>query len=372
MSPRPVPYFDLTAQYESLELQWFEAIGEIGRKGNFILGPAVQGIERKLAKAVGVAHAIAVSSGTDALVLAMRALGVQPGQSVIVPNFGFFATPEAVSLIGAKPKFVDIRRSDFNLDPNCLEAAIDSSTAAIIPVHLFGQPAEMRSIRDIAARHGLAVIEDAAQSFGATENGKPAGGLGDVGCFSFYPTKILGAYGDGGMVTTDDDALADRLRLLRNHGITGPNRHQLVGCTSRLNAVQAKLLEIKLPNVGLAIARRREIADAYRRSFEGLDVECPSEREGVRHVYNIYTIRTAKRDGLSETLHQEQVQHQIYYPMPLHEQKPYASDSQPADQDEFFPQTAAACAEAISLPNYPDMPDSDVERVCQVVRSALA
>ncbi len=370
MTGRPVPYFDLKGQYADIEAEWFEAIRGLGRTGNFILGPAIEELEKMLCQFLRVAHAVTVSSGTDALVLALRAVGVRPGQSVIVPNFGFFATPEAVSLIGATPRFVDIRKTDFTIDPAAVEAAIDSSTAAILPVHLFGCPADMQSIRDVAGRHGIAVVEDAAQSFGASENGLPTGGLGDAGCFSFYPTKILGAFGDGGMVTTNDDSLGEQLRLLRNHGIVGANRHALIGCTSRLNTVQAKLLELKLANVETAIARRREIADAYRSRLGDLDVVLPGERDNAVHVYNIFTIRTSSRDTLASALEREQIGFQIYYPSPLHEQKPYANGS--VSQCAPYVETAAACSEAISLPLYPEMPDAHVEQVCQVVRGALA
>ncbi len=369
MTQFPVPYFDLKEQFKQLESKWFEEIHSLGTNGNFILGAAISELEQKLAQYLGVAHVITVSSGTDALVLAMRALKVKPGDSVIVPNFGFYATPEAVSLVGARPVFVDIQFDDFNLDANQIEDNIDNSTTAILPVHLFGAPANMDDIREIGRRKGVAVIEDAAQSFGAKLADKFVGGLGDAGCFSFYPTKILGAYGDGGMVTTNDEEVASKTKLLRNHGIVGPNEHELIGYTSRLNTVQAKLIGLKLPTVDEAILRRQVIAQMYRNRLGDLDIDLPSSQNGSTHVYNIFTIRTSRRDHLVDSLLQQQVGHQIYYPKPLSEQPPYKSSQVKSDR---FPQSIKACNEAISLPNYPEMPDSHVEKVCRVVRNALA
>ena len=294
-----------------------------GKAANFILGKAVAELETELANYLGVKHAIAVSSGTDALVLALKAAGIQPEDSVLVPNFTFYATVEAVSLVGAKPKFVDIESRNFNLCPKHLELMHDASCKAILPVHLFGAPAQMNEICNFANRHELTVIEDAAQAFGAKFHGNRVGSIGDLGCFSFYPTKVLGAFGDGGLVTTNNDELAVQVRLLRNHGIVGPNQHQIVGYCSRLNPVQAVLLKLKLKAVDLKIKRRRLLAQRYIDNLQDLELGLPREFADEKHVFNIFTVRTKLRENIASALREHKVGHQIYYPMPVHKQLPY-------------------------------------------------
>lgn len=364
-----VPYFDITAQYGKLEAQWFQAISRLGETGNFILGASVERFEREIAAYLNVRHAVTVASGTDALVLALKAVGFEPGQTVIVPAFGFFATAEAVTLAGGKPIFVDIHDDDFNISAQAVEDAIDDTTGAIIPVHLFGAPADMDYLCAIGEMHGIPVIEDAAQAFGTTRNGQFTGTFSDAGCFSFYPTKVLGAYGDGGMVVTNDDEIADQLKLLRNHGIVGANVHELVGCTSRLDSIQAELLSLKLRTVEHDIERRREIASRYIQRLADLEIKLPSEPANIRHCYNIFTIGSRFRDEIAQKLSANSCGYQIYYPLPLYRQKPYiintANGQQPCVESE------AACRTVISLPNFPEMPDSHVDRVCEVIRSVF-
>ena len=363
-----INYFDLTEQFSSLKPQWFAEIEKLGEKGNFILGDAISELELELAKFLDIKHTISVSSGTDALVLALKAAGIQPGDSVLVPNFTFFATAEAVSLVGAIPKFVDIESDEFNLCPNQLEQAIDDSCRAVIPVHLFGAPAKMERICEIANDSNLVVIEDAAQAFGSTINGTYTGNFGALGCFSFYPTKILGTYGDGGLITTKDDELAHQLKLLRNHGIAGANEHQLIGYCSRLNPVQATLLKIKLPQVMDSIRRRRECANRYMQRLQGLDLDLPQHQEGTLHVFNIFTIRTSARDEITHAFKKQQIGYQIYYPKPLHKQKPYQSMHL---RDEDFPESMHAASEVLSLPLYPELPFEQIDQICDVIEKVL-
>ena len=363
-----IPYFDLTGQFASVKNEWFEEIEKLGSTGNFILGNAVNEFETRIAEYLKVSHAISVASGTDALVLALQAAGVGQGDSVIVPNFTFFATAEAVSLAGATPVFVDIEPDGFNIDASQIESSLDSSTKAIVPVHLFGEPANMGEICELATRRNIAVIEDVAQAFGAGAGNKYAGSWGDAGCFSFYPTKVLGAFGDGGLIVTDNDTLAGQVRLLRNHGITGTNVHSIVGRTSRLNCVQATLLQIKLDSIDEKLRRRLEIANLYVEQLVGLELDLPHPKIGTLHAYNIFTVRSPHREKIAESLKENHVGYQIYYPMPLHQQQPYRYLGYENDQ---FPNAMNASEECISLPLYPEIPESHVDRICAVIRDAI-
>lgn len=363
-----IPYFDLTEQFSNYRSRWLEEIDRLGQSGNFILGEAVSQVESDLAHLLNVKHAITVSSGTDAITLALRAAGVGQGDTVIVPDFTFYASVEAISLTGAQPRFVDIGIEDFNLDPEQVIGAIDKTVKAILPVHLFGLPANMAEICAIAQQYDIAVIEDVAQAFGSQLQGRFAGSIGHMGCFSFYPTKVIGAYGDGGMIATNDDTLAEQLRLLRNHGITGPNQHELIGCTSRLNCVQAVLLSLKLPSVHQVIDRRRDLAKRYIDQLQECELTLPMDMPQRTHVYNIFTVRSKFRDQIASTLQSNQVGYQIYYPNPIHKQNPYRALGY---QDNEFPESMQACREVISLPLYPEMPDWHVDRICEIVRSTL-
>ncbi len=364
-----IPYFDLTRQYSKYRSEWLEQIDRLGQSGNFILGDAVSELELGLSQFLDVKHAITVASGTDAITLALRTAGVGYGDVVVVPNFTFYASVEAISLTGAKPRLVDICLTDFNVDCEKMSAALDENVKAVLPVHLFGLPANMAKICAICRERGIAVIEDVAQAFGSQYDGKFSGTIGEMGCFSFYPTKVLGAYGDGGMVTTNDDAYAENLKLLRNHGVTGPNQHELIGYTSRLNCVQAVLLKLKLQSVQEAIERRQQLADRYKDQLLECEVELPASLPGKRHVYNVFTVRTAHRDKLADALKSNQVGYQVYYPMPIHKQIPYQDLGY---TDESFPASIKACNEVISLPLYPEMPDDHVDRICEIIRSTIA
>ncbi len=368
LSEVDIPYFDLTRQFASYQEAWLNEIARLGEQGNFILGDAIHEIEAELAEFLDVQHAITVASGTDAIVLALKAAGVGPGDAVIVPNFTFYASVEAVSLVGATPRLVDIDLSDFNMKPVHVRAAIDEHVKAIIPVHLFGLPAQLPEILAIGKTNDIPVIEDAAQAFGSQINHRYCGTLGDYGCFSFYPTKILGAYGDGGMITTNSAESAEQLKLLRNHGAVVANRHQLIGCTSRLDTVQAAILRLKLKTVHAAIQRRRELAARYRQQLPTDVIVLPTDRSARWHVFNIFTIRVLDRRRLAAALKSANIGYQIYYPIPIHRQLPYQNLGY---SDDDFPNSVRASSEVISLPLYPEMKDTDVDQVCAIVRDTL-
>lgn len=365
---KPVPFLDLTAEFHALEAEWFAAIRAAGARGSFILGPEVAAFEKEFAQYVGVKYAIGVANGTDALVLSLKALGIGPGDEVITSPFTFFASAECVNLVGATPVFADILPESFCLDPASVAARLTTRTRAIIPVHLFGHPAEMDELMAIARRHGLAVIEDCAQAFGATYAGKVVGSIGDTGAFSFYPTKVLGGYGDGGMITTDRDDLNERIRRLRNHGAVRPFIHTEIGTNSRLDEIQAALLRIKLRRIEQAIAGRRAVADVYDRLLAGLPLRTPQRPARGEHVFNLYTIRTPKRDAVRQALLDNQIGHSLCYPQGLHLQEVYrALGYRPGS----LPVCEQATAEVLSLPIYPGMPQTDIERVCELIRGVL-
>ena len=364
-----IPYFDLTRQFANYRTDWLKEIERLGESGNFILGAAINDVESTFAKFLNVKHAITVASGTDAIVLALRAAGVGPGDVVIVPNFTFYASVEAISLTGAQPRFVDIRLEDFSIDPEKISGAIDEKVKAILPVHLYGLPADMVEICAIANQHGITVVEDVAQAFGSRCADRFTGTVGQMGCFSFYPTKVLGVFGDGGMVTTNDDGYAEKLKLLRNHGIIGPNQHELIGCTSRLDAVQAVLLSLKLKWVQQAMTRRRELANRYVEQLRNCDLILPKDQSDRSHVFNIFTVRLQQREKLIDAFKANHIGCQIYYPMPVHQQPAYRHLG---FEDKDFPASLQACREVLSLPLYPEMPNSHVDRVCEVIRNTLA
>ncbi|WP_333839913.1 DegT/DnrJ/EryC1/StrS family aminotransferase [Pelomicrobium sp.] len=362
-----IPMVDLKAEYRELGAEIEQAVGAVLASGHFILGPQVQALEREVAAYLGVKHAVAVASGTDALHLALRAAGVQPGDEVITSAFTFIATAEAISYLGARPVFVDIHPGTFNLDPEGVEAAVTERTRAILPVHLYGQAADMGPILAVARRWGLKVIEDCAQSFGADYQGRKTGALGDAGCFSFYPSKNLGAYGDGGMVVTDDEALAERVRVLRDHGSRVRYHHSVVGYNSRLDELQAAILRVKLQRIDALNARRREAAAGYTARFAGSPIAPPAEAGHGRHVYHQYTVRCARRDAVRDALNQAGIASAIYYPIPLHRQEVYQADY----RDLSLPRTEAAAREVLSLPMHPYLTPQQVDRVCATVLAAV-
>jgi dTDP-4-amino-4,6-dideoxygalactose transaminase len=365
---KPVPFLDLSSQYKQLESEWFELIHATGTSGAFVLGPNVTEFEKEFASYIGAKHAIGCANGTDALVLSLRALGVGPGDEVIVPPFTFFATAEVVTIVGATPVFVDIEADSYNIDPQQIRSAITPKTKAIIPVHLYGCPAKMEEIAAIAREHKLAVVEDCAQAFGATANGRRVGGIGDTGTFSFYPTKVLGCYGDGGMVTTNRDDVAEHLRRLRNHGQNKPYMHNEIGYNSRLDEIQAALLRLKMRGIDQDIAGRETVAVAYDKRLSGFGVRLPSKPAYGRHVFGLYTIRVTERDRVRQVLSENKVASAVYYPVPLHLQEVYKSLGYRAGS---MPVAERAAAEVLSLPIYPGMPLEHVARVGDVLSTVL-
>jgi dTDP-4-amino-4,6-dideoxygalactose transaminase len=359
---------DLSGQFEGLQQEWISSIRETGGRGSFILGPNVTAFEQEFADYVGVEHAVGVANGTDALLLSLRALGIGPGDEVITTPFTFFATAEVISLVGATPVFVDIEEDSFNLAVDQIEASITDKTRAIMPVHLFGCPANMGAIMELAKRHGLEVIEDCAQAFGAMHGRQRVGGIGSTGGFSFYPTKVLGGYGDGGMITTHNATTAEAIRQLRNHGANAPFMHEVLGYNSRLDEIQASLLRIKLRDAQGIISGRQRVADAYDRGLAGTGVVLPARPADGMHVFNLYTIRVPRRDQLRQVLTEQKVASAICYPQPLHLQAVYADLGYQAGS---LPVCERLAGEVLSLPIFPELSDQQVERVCQVVKSAV-
>jgi dTDP-4-amino-4,6-dideoxygalactose transaminase len=351
-----VPLLDLKAQFAPLREQILEAITRVCDSQRFILGPEVDLLERELADALGVKHALAVSSGTDALLVALMALDIGPGDEVVTPTYSFFATAGCVSRLGATPVFVDIDPRTFNVDPADLARAITPRTRAILPVHLFGLCADMDPIMAVASSAGIPVIEDAAQAIGSRYRGELAGGIGAIGCFSFFPSKNLGAFGDAGLVTTNDDALGKEMRLLRNHGMEPKYFHHIVGGNFRIDALQAAVLRVKLPSLASWTEARRRNADRYRALFDefGLSatIELPVEPEGYHHIYNQFVIRGRDRDALRAHLDAQRIGTEIYYPVPFHRQVCFAPLHPPQDA---FPAADRAAATSLALPIYGEL-----------------
>lgn len=359
-----VPYLVLQNEYEGLRDEWMQAIDGAGATGAFILGPNVRAFEQEAADYVGTKHGIAVASGTDALVLSLRALGIGPGDEVITSPFTFFASAEAISLVGATPVFADVDGGTFNIDPASVRERITERTRAILPVHIFGQAADMTALNAIAREHDLHVVEDAAQAFGAQHDGKLVGSLGSTGCFSFYPTKVLGCYGDGGLITTSDDQVQERLLKLRNHGAIKPFVHDELGYNSRLDEVQAALLRIKLRTIEDAVSKRRQVAAWYNERLAGTDAITPVEAANGRHAYNLYTIRHPRRDALREHLNAHKIGNSQCYPAPLHLQEVYRHLNYQAGD---LPVVEGLCGETLSLPVFPDLSEAQVDYVCKRV-----
>jgi len=360
----PVPFLDLTEEFSDLAAEWFDDLNRIGASGQFILGEHVTRFEQEFASHVGVEHAIAVANGTDALLLSLRVLDIGPDDEVITTPFTFFATAEVISAVGARPVFVDIEPGTFNINADLIAAAVTPRTRAIIPVHLFGGPADMTAIGAVADAHGLAIVEDCAQAFGATHGDSQVGTFGKTGCFSFYPTKILGCYGDGGMISTRDSDIAAGLRRLRNHGATAPFIHAEIGMNSRLDEVQASLLRIKLRQVDRAIAGRRRAAGEYDSRLRGSAVAVPVRPVSGDHVFNLYTVRVRDRDAVRQRLNTAGIGNSVCYPVPLHLQEVYRNlGYRPGS----LPVSEAAARECLSLPIFPGLSDEQISRVCKVL-----
>ncbi len=361
---KSVPFLDLTTEFAELQDEWLDAIRATGQSGAFILGPNVKAFEKEVADYIGVKHAISVANGTDALVLSLRALGIGPGDEVITSPYTFYATSEAVNAVGATPVFADILPDNYTLDSASVRSCITDKTRAIIPVHIFGCPTNMDEVMAIASENNLTVVEDCAQAFGASVGKARVGSIGDTGCFSFYPTKVLGCYGDGGIITTNRDDVAEHLLRLRNHGATAPFMHSEVGYNSRLDEIQAAVLRIKLRTIDEAVEGRRTVAKAYSDRLGGKILANPEAPSWGGHAYNLYTIRVSKRDECRQRLSDKQIGSSFCYPKPLHLQEVYASLGY---KEGSLPQAEHASTENLSLPVYPGMPESHIDRVCEVL-----
>jgi dTDP-4-amino-4,6-dideoxygalactose transaminase len=363
-----VPLLDLKAQYAPLRAEILAAVTRVCDSQYFVMGPEVDALERELAAMLEVRDAVSVSSGTDAILLSLMALGVKPGDEVITPTFSFFATAGCVSRLGATPVFVDIDPVTFNIDPKKVAAAITPRTKAIIPVHLYGLVADMDALAAGAAEAGVPLIEDAAQAIGARRNGKQAGSMGLAGCLSFFPSKNLGAFGDGGLVTTNDASLAKEMRLLRNHGAEPKYFHSRIGGNFRLDALQAAVLRVKAPHLPSWTEGRRRNADRYRKLFAaaGLDktLTPPVEPGGCFHIYNQFVIRGPERDALRAHLTAKQIGTEIYYPVPFHRQECFASVG--ADVN-GYPHADAAANTSLALPIYGELTETQQREVVDAI-----
>jgi dTDP-4-amino-4,6-dideoxygalactose transaminase len=361
-----IPQFDLTRQYTRIEAEIEAAVRGVLRSGRFILGPEGRAFEAESAEVLGAAHAIGVSSGSDALRLLLGALDMQPGDEVVTAAFSFVASATAVLLVGARPVFADVDPSTLTLDPDRTAAAITPRTRAIVAVHLYGLPAAMGPLRALADLHHLTLIEDAAQAYGATVGNRPVGSLGSAAAFSFYPTKNLGACGDAGLITTSDAALAERLRRARNHGDRAKYDHVELGWTTRLDEIQAAILRVKLRHLPAWTEARRRIAARYSAGLQGCPVALPVETPGARHVFHQYTIRTPRRDALAQHLAGAGIGTACHYPLPIPGQPLFRElGYDPA----AYPAAWAAAREVLSLPCFPELRDDEVDTVAGVIRA---
>lgn len=361
-----ISMLDLAAEQREISGELEAAIKGVLASGHFILGPQGAAFETEAAAWLGAAHAVAVASGTDALHLALRAAGIGPGDEVVTPAFTFIATAEAISYCGARPVFADIDAGTFNLDPSSLERCLTPRTRAVIAVHLYGQCADMGAIAGVCEQRGLTLIEDCAQAIGADWQGRRAGAWGAFGCFSFYPTKNLGAYGDAGLITTGDAKLAETLRMLRHHGSRVTYRHEMIGYNSRMDELQAAILRVKLRRLDAWNAARRENAARYRRLLGGSACVLPAEHGRGSHAYHQFTLRSARRDAMREALTRAAIASAIYYPIPLHHQPVYESEHGGLS----LPVSEEAARMVFSVPVYPQLTAEQIERVCEVLLSA--
>jgi len=362
-----IPLVDLTYQHREVGREISDAVKGVLESCRFILGPEVRSLEEEMAAYVGTRHAVGVGSGTAALFLILKAMGIGPGDEVITTPFTFIATAEAVAQCGATPVFADIDPDTFNLDPEAVRGRITPKTRAIIAVHLYGLPADIGPLREIADSHDVALIEDCAQAAGAEYGGGKVGSFGHASAFSFFPTKNLGGAGDGGMVCTDDWEVAERVSMLRVHGSQKKYFHDLVGVNSRLDEIQAAILRVMLRNLDRFNDMRRGIADSYRGRLVG--VEPPVEPEGSRHVYHLYSIKAEERDALEEGLSGEGIGCRVYYPVPLHLQPCFGYLGY---RQGDFPVTESVTGETLSIPMFPGMGDGDVGRICDAVNARAA
>ena len=364
-----VPYLDLKAQYRSIKTEIDGAIARVLDSGQFVLGSEVAEFEREFAAYCGTSHCIALNSGTSALHLALLAAGVGPDDEVITVPFTFVASVAAITYTGARPVLVDIDPQSFTIDVSAIEAAITPRTKAILVVHLYGQPADMDPIMEIARRHGLVVIEDAAQAHGAKYKGRPVGSIGDMACFSFYPGKNLGAYGEGGAVTTSNPEYERSIRMLRDWGQDAKYHHVLRGFNYRMEAFQGAILRVKLRHLERWTEARRALAGKYNELLGDSGVERPKEMSWARHVYHVYTLRSGDRDGLRAALQEDGIQTGVHYPVPVHLQPAYADLGY---ERGAFPHSEAAATQVLSIPLYPELSPASVAEVAAAVNKAAA
>ncbi len=359
-----IPFVDLKREYEEIKAEIDQAIKGVIKRGRFILGEEVERFEEEFSKFIGARYGIAVNSGSDALYLALRALGIGEGDEVITVSYTFISTADAIIRNGAAPVFVDIEPETYTIDPHQIEKRITRKTKAIIPVHIYGHPADMDPIIEIARKHNLFVVEDACQAHGAEYKGKRVGSIGDLGCFSFYPTKNLGAYGDGGIVVTNNMDLTKRLRKLRNYGQDKKYYHDISGVNSRLDEIQAAILRVKLRHLAVWNQRRRAIAEFYKRLLEGVDLILPIERDYAKHVYHLYVIRDKRRDVLQAHLRKNGINTLIHYPVPVHMQRPYQHFKKRA----LLSVTEQISREILSLPMHPWLSGEEIKKIAIQVK----
>lgn len=363
-----IPFLDLAPLNDGMRERISTAIAGVVKGNRFVLGDALANLEKQAAAYLGIRHAIGVGNGTDALLLALKAAGIGPHDEVITSAFTFFATIEAILRAGARPVFADVDPASMTLDPASVDVRVTPATRALLPVHVFGYVADMAALLRIARAHGLVVIEDAAQAFGAKRDGRAAGTFGLAGCFSFYPSKPLGAFGDGGMIVTDDDALAERLLRSRNHGIVGHHRHAGAGYNSRLDDIQAAVLGVKLETFDAHLAERERLAANYGMLLANLPLSLPLRAEESRHSYAQYTIRSSIRDELKNALDEAGIGNAIHYPLPAYRQPALADKVDPQLR---LPVTEAVCASCLSLPLYEGLTGKQQEHIAAIVREAL-
>jgi dTDP-4-amino-4,6-dideoxygalactose transaminase len=361
-----IPFLDLTRQHRALQKDLMEAVERVLGSSRFVLGPEGQALEAELAALAGVRHGVGLGSGTDALRLALTAVGVGSGDEVITPAFSFVASASTIVMAGAQPVFVDIDPATYALDPDALEAALTRRTKAIVVVHLYGQPGAIDRIADIARRRGVPLIEDAAQAIGATWDGRPIGGWGDAACLSFYPTKNLGACGDAGLLLTNRDDVAAHVRRLRHHGDTGRYHHVELGYCSRLDEVQAAMLRVKLRHLEAWNVARRQLAGRYRAGLAGLPLGLPAEHPRAQAIYHQFVVRHPQRDALAKALADLGVGTMVHYPLPVPGQPLFGLEG-----EKRWPHAWRAAREVLSLPCYPEMTDAEVEGVIAAVGTAV-
>jgi dTDP-4-amino-4,6-dideoxygalactose transaminase len=357
---------DLRAEYPLFEPELNRSLQEVLQSGQFILGPQASALEREVAAYCGVEHGVAVANGTDAIHLALRALDVGPAHEVITPAFTFIGTAEPIAYVGATPVFVDVDPRTFNIDPAAVERAITPRTRALIAVHLFGQCADLAQLQALCRRRGIALLEDCAQSIGADWDGRRCASWGAAGCFSFYPSKNLGAYGDAGMIVTSDARLAEEMRVLRNHGSRTRYHHHVIGYNCRLDEMQAAILRVKLKHLDRLNALRAEKAQGYARRLSGSALVLPAEHGRGHHVYHQYTVRSPRRDAIKAALDAARIGSMIYYPIPLHRQDVYAA----AHAGLQLPNSEELASEVLSLPMFPMLTEAQLDRVAEVVGAA--